>query len=203
MCSTLSFDNYIHHVIMANRSLRTKYNETRACCFVPGCSSHRSLRNAQLPTDDRRHFFSFPAASGHLAQRNAWVLFCSRKDGHGDLLQPFTQPICDLYFQAEDIIKVSQDSKKSKAKNSLNKWRLADDAIPLLKGPVEAVPGKIVLGRSEKKSSIILSPELVLPSVVQYRVRIMILQFRILLQTVRVQFRVSTVLSSKLQQIYS
>ena len=89
-------------------------------CLVPGCSSYRSLRNTQLSTDDRRHFFSFPDASSNLARRNAWVLFCSRSDGHGDLLQPFSQPICDLHFQAEDIIKVSQDSKKSKAGNTLN-----------------------------------------------------------------------------------
>ena len=138
---------------MADKSSLVTYDEARACCFVTGCASHRSLKNAQLSTDDRRHFFSFPPDSTNSSQRDAWVLFCSRSDEYGNLLQPKTQPICDLHFRPEDIIKVSQSSRKSRCVKPLSRWGYVDGAIPTLNGPVKSIPVKSPHVRIVRKSS--------------------------------------------------
>ena len=42
------------------------------CCFVYGCSNASRVGQAELPSDEKVHIFSFPS---DLARREVWVHF--------------------------------------------------------------------------------------------------------------------------------
>ena len=117
----------------AEQSVRIKYDQVSACCFVAGCASRRS---SHIPIKDRRQFFRFPDEHVNPSQRNAWVFFCNRSDKHGDLKQPKTQCICDLHFRPQDIIKFSQNAGQPLFDKPLKLWRLVETTIPQLNGPL-------------------------------------------------------------------